>query len=139
MNHRTTFTCLFLLLAVDGDQEPYNRDDDKSPTSTIRGAYNKAHCGLTQADTLKTYIVVYKQTDATTLERAKTVTNSIVDSIAGAEVIFRYDTVLQGAAVKLTASAAEQLKNNDAIDYVVEDMPVSPSLGLDCIEQRDLP
>jgi len=72
---------------------------------------------------------------------ASTATYDMVQSVGG-QVMYTYNTALNGAAVTLTPSAAEQLKNNAAIDFIVEDTPVSTSgssWGLDRIDQINYP
>ena len=130
-----TFSCF--LFAVKGDHDS---------TSRIRRSSNNGERDLApiddvQANGLKTYIVVYNSSNSTTLSTASTATYSMINAVGG-QVISKYDTVLNGAAVTLTASAAEQLKKNPAIDFIVEDKTVSTasnSWGLDRIDQSDYP
>ena len=132
IHFRTIVACLCLVLAVKGDLS----------TSNLRGSNVEGEWSPFQGtNDLKTYIVAFKRSNSTTMSIASTTTYSMVESVGG-QVIYNYDTVLNGAAVTLTASAADQLKQNNAIDFVVEDGPVSisgSSWGLDRIDQSDYP
>ena len=134
MHYWTIVTFWCLLLTVNGD--------DQSSTSNLRGSHGDrdlAPRGV-QGNGLKTYIVVFKETNDV-MSTASTATYSMADAVGG-QVLFQYDSVLKGAAVTLTANAVEQLKTDAAIDFIVEDKPVSISVnswGLDRIDQNDRP
>ena len=113
----TISTCLCFMWAITVDQS----------SGIIRGgSYNWTPSVGFPDEELKTYIVVYKNTDSASLAMARNATYSVVDSVGG-NVLFEYDTALNGAAVTLTVSAAEQLKLNDAIAFIEEDKPVYPA------------
>ena len=129
MHHWTVVTCLCLLLVA----------NDAQSTSSLRGSEGRER----HLAPLKTYIVVYKETTSsdTMMKTANTPPSSMINSVGG-QVISKYRTVLNGAVVTLTDSAAEQLKNDATVDFIVEDTPVSISTytwGLDRIDQSDLP
>ena len=144
MHLRTIVACLCLLL------DPAN-GADPSTSSNLRGGSNDRgdrelkpikKDAPKSGDPLKTYIVVYKETDSTVMSIASTATYSMVDAVGG-DVIVTYNDALKGAAVTLTESAVEQLKQSDGIDFIVEDTPVyltdTASWGTDRIDQRNLP
>ncbi len=88
------------------------------------------------------YIVVLKS-DA----NRKTVNDvAQMAEAAGAKMVYRYTTVLNGFAAKLPAKALEALQHNPNVEYIEADQRIqitgsqtNATWGIDRIDQRDLP
>jgi hypothetical protein len=137
--------CLCLLLAfLTVVQGLHGSQEEEASSKHLRGDNDRQLAPESKngrkKKTLKTYIVVYKESDVATAEMTDNTTLTMVEEVGG-EVKHKYDTVLNGMAVTLTPDAAMLLQQDENIDYIVEDSPVyiTTTWGMDRVDQPNLP
>lgn len=91
------------------------------------------------------YIVVLRGEQLTgTVARAA---QALVGRVGGAEILFTYESALQGFAARLSPVQVDALRNNPLVKYIEQDQTMvlvdtqanPPSYGLDRIDQAALP
>jgi len=137
--------CLCLLLAfLTVVQGLHGSQEEEASSKHLRGDNDRQLAPESKngrkKKTLKTYIVVYKESDVATAEMTEMSTLTMVEAVGG-KVKHKYGTVLNGMAVTLTPEAVEQLKQDTNIASIVEDSidTISATWGMDRVDQPNLP
>lgn len=147
MIHRKVFWCLCLHLFIISTADAHGRQDQNEDEVSFmrlrRDTKDRKRVLVGKGgEELKPYIVVYKESDfgASDMTMAAITTHTMVQQVGG-EVLYEYDTVLNGMAATLTVSAVQLLEKDDGIDYIVKDTTFYATTiwGLDRIDQQSFP